>query len=600
MTDVGTAVVRPATLRTSAAVRRVASRFRPHRGLLLASAALVLVSVALSMIWPLLLKEVINTALPQHRTRLLATLCLAMIAAGALSIIFLLLQGAVANTLGQAVVHELRAEVYDRVQNMPLPFFSAKPNSAIQALLASDIGGISDVITFSAQGFLAAIVSLLAASLVMLWLSWPLALISLLLGFMLNVLNTRFARKRNELARARQEKVSEMLQAVGEDLTLPGVLLGRTLRQSAAQRDRFLVISGQISRLTRQQRLAGGSARAMIGVTLACLPPAIYWLSGTLVPGLSLGAVVVLSTLQMRLSNPIQQLLSLNGELQASLAMFNRVFNYLDLEPMRPPIRACSSAQPAAACEPMVLQARRLSYRYPDSEHETLAGIDLTVRPGTTTVIAGPSGSGKSTLALLLSGLLTPDAGTVELNGRPATPAALCNAVTMIAQEGMALNASLRDNLLFAKPDATDAELHEVVAAAELTGLIGRLGGLDAIVGERGYQLSGGERQRMSMARALLTDSPILVADEATSALDMATAASVHQSLRKRARSGALVMITHRIPRLNGEDQVVIMENGRITDCGYHADLLHSNADYAHMLPPSSPELGMAHRGIGQ
>ncbi len=576
---------------TWVALRRVADRFRPYRWRLMASVLLAITSVGLSMTWPLLLREVINEALPQHRTSLLAALCGAMIAAGVLSSVSMLAQGALANSLGQAVVHQLRADVYDQMQAMPLEFFSSEPNTDIQALLASDIGGISDVVTFTAQAAIAATVSLLAAALVMLILSWPLALASLVLAGGLNLLNLRFTSRRAALAASRQQKVAEMMKAVGEDLTLPGVILGRTLQRSGAQRDRFLELSVQIATLTRRQRLAGNSARAIIGMSLACLPPAIYWLSGTLVPGLSLGAVVVLSTMQVRLSGPIQQLLSLNGEVQTSLAMFERVFACLDLErgpgSTPEPEVATARIRPGSSVS---LCATAVSFRYREARRDALHCINLTLRSGTTTVVAGTSGSGKSTLALILAGLLPAAAGDLEVNGYPATDRVLREAVTLVAQEGVTFNATLAENLRFANPNATERDLHRVIEAASLGELVSRLrGDLNTVVGEHGYQLSGGERQRVAIARAMLAPSSVLILDEATSALDEVTAAAVHRALREHAQAGALLLITHRIPQLRVDDQIVVMEGGQIVGIGSHEELQQVSPAYVRLLRMQGP-----------
>jgi ATP-binding cassette, subfamily B, bacterial len=566
------------------ALRRMASRFRPYRWRILLSLFLIVTSTGLAMVWPLLLPKVIDVALPQHRTGLLAELSIAMIAAGLLSNVILVGQSAVANSLGQEVVHRLRADIYAKVQDMPLEILSGEPNSRIQALIASDIGGISDFFTFTAQGALAALVNLSASCIVMLILSWPLALASLFLGFLLCLLNQRFAGRNRMLAAERQERVTDMLKTVAEDLAMPGVILGRTLGQCETQRGRFLAISRQIGMLTRRLRLAGSSARALIGMTLVCLPPAIYWMSGSLLPRLSLGTVVVIATMQVRLSAPIQQLLGLNSQFQTSTVMFARVFDYLGTEPPpAAPQPPRDTVRPPADGSVPPLRLRKVSFRYPRADHDAIGGIDLTIQAGIT-VIAGSSGSGKSTLGLLMSGLMAPTRGVIEFSGMP-TPSVLQAGVTLLSQEGITFNASLRENLLFANPHATDGRLMSVLETVCLDRLVRSLGqGLDTIVGERGYQLSGGERQRVALARVLLAPTPVLIADEATSALDIDTADQIYKSLRSNSGTRALVIITHRIPELAADDQVVLLERGSIVESGTHARLVMRKSLYASLL----------------
>ncbi len=557
---------------------RIAGWFRPYRWLVGASLLLVIASAGVSMASPLLLQRVINVALPQHQTVLLGELCGGMIATGLLASLASVGQGALTNLIGQRVIHDLRVGVYDRVREMSLEFFTAEANTEIQARLVSDIGGLNDILTFTAQATVAAVVSLLTSCVVMFILSWPLALASVTLAVALNLANERFARRRRELARDRQEQVSELLRVVGEDLALPGVILGRTLGRCGWQRTRFAEVSRRVGELTYQQRLAGRTARALIGVAFACLPPAVYWLSGTVVPGLTLGTVVVVSMLQTRLSGPIQQLLSLSGTAQSSLAMFERVFAYLDLPPAV--TLAAAGARPGRSDAPF-LRVRGVSYSYQGSRQPVLREASLDLPPGTCTVIAGQTGSGKSTLALLLAGLLTPAGGVVEVGPEAADDARLRELVTLVPQESVLFSATIAENLRFGCPAASAADLDAAIDAAQLRELVTRLpAGLSTPVGERGYQLSGGERQRLALARALLAPHPVLILDEATSALDGPTAEAVHEALLGygsergyRARR-TIVIVAHRIPRLRPHDRIVVVDAGRIVEHGAPGRLL--------------------------
>jgi ATP-binding cassette, subfamily B, bacterial len=574
--------------------RRITVRFYPYRWRLLGTAFLVVISVALNMASPLLLRQVIDDALPTHNTRLLIIFCTAMIVAGALGNVVAVALNIAANWIGQRVVHGLRVDVYDRVQQMPLDFFATEPTSEIQARMASDIGGISDVVTYTGASTLAAVISLLAAGLAMFILSWPLALLCLVLAVALGLFNRRFTARRRDLAAQRQEKMSALLNLVGDDLTLSGITLGRTFRRYAMQRSRFCITSESVADLTYRQRVAGSSAQGVIGLTMACLPPLIYLLAGTAFHGLSLGTAIVMVTLQMRLTNPIQQLLSLNGRVQSSLAMFDRVFDYLDLSPAVA-LDADGPEQPVRPDHvPMTLRAQGIGHCYPRSGRPALAAINVELRLGSTTLITGHTGSGKTTLALILSGLVAPGHGSVEITQsgaatdqqwQIATYKELWRDVTLVAQETVLFNASIRENLLFARPDATDSQLLHVANAMQLGALIAGLPvGLDTVVGEHGYQLSGGERQRLALARALLAESKVLITDEATSALDGPTASAVHEELRGSCRDRALVVIAHRIPQMASDDQVIVLEDGQVAHRGTHGDLIQACPEYRHLV----------------
>ena len=540
----------------------LAPRFRPYRWQLSASLLLAIAITANGIAGPLLLVRIIDIALPRHDRGLLILLCSIMLVMGAIGAAATVGQNAITNWVGQHVIHGLRADVYARLQSVPLTFFNSRSNTEIQARLASDIGGISDMVTFTAQGTVSSLTNLAAYAAAMIILSWRLALISMFLAAMLNLLNARFTERRRKLARLRQENVAAMLKAVGEDLSLPGVILGRTMGRQAEQESRFLSLSEQVARLTFRQRLVGNSARAVVALTLSCIPPLLYLLAGTVFTQASVGTVVVLAFMQLRLSVPIQQLLGLSSTVQSGTAMLERVQEYLDLPTEPAPFVKLPHTKHAVA-RPATLSVRDLNYRYPSSGRQAVKRVWSEFPAGSTTMIMGPSGSGKSTLALLLAGLLTPESGVISLDGASVSASALRANVTLVPQDVGILNASIKKNLLFAKPGATVTEMRRMLAIVRLDTLVDQLpGGINAIVGERGYELSGGERQRLALARALLSPGRCLILDEATSALDAATADAVTGAVREFCQRRTLLVIGHRLPHPDPSDRLLFMDGG--------------------------------------
>jgi ATP-binding cassette, subfamily B, bacterial len=559
---------------------RIARLFLPHRWALAGTALLVLLQVGLTMGGPLLLQRIISEALPHHRTRLLVLLCAFMIVCSVLACAASAVVALLTNSVGQRVMHQLRLAVFEHVQRLPLKFFSAESNSQIQARMASDIGGLSDILTFTMASALVGVTGLLAGGLVMVILSWPLALISLALAIPLNLLNRRYNGRREELAARRQEQTADMLEVVAEDLSLPGVILGRTLRAYARQCARFAAASQRVAELTYRQRMAGNTARSLISLALACILPLIYLLAGTVMPGLSLGAIVVISVVQARISGPIQLLFGLSGSMRSGRVMFGRVFAYLDM----PAERGVAGMDLTPAAHHGI-NARAICCRYGDTARAAVDGVDVELDLGSVTLITGESGSGKTTLALILAGLLVPSSGVVEIDRCPAAPEQLSGAVTLIPQEAQLRNTSIRENMLIADPDASDDKILTAIAVAHAGRLLDRLpDGLDTAVGANGYQLSGGERQRLAIARALLARSDLLILDESTCALDNMTAEQVTRSVRAARPGCALVLVAHRIPELEPDDQVLVLAGGKVAERGRHRDLARPGHLYEQML----------------
>ncbi|WP_131736170.1 ABC transporter ATP-binding protein [Actinomadura roseirufa] len=564
---------------------RLIPRFRPHRTLIVLSALLIMCMVALSMVSPLALRALIDDALPHRDDGLLAALCLFMIAAGVLTNLASLLQGRLTHLAGQRLVHDLRVDVFDAVQRMPLTFFTAESNSRTQSVLVSDIEEISDTVTFSAQVILFSLTGILTAGAGMLLLSWPLAVVTLALTIMLSLVNNRFARKRRRLTSARQDGVARMMRRVGEDLSLSGVIVGRTFGRQPVQRDRFAAESAAIADLTYRQRLAGRSVYAIIGIAFACVPPLIYWTAGSLFPGVSVGSVVVISLLQARLAGPIQELLDTAGMITSSTVTFDRVFAYIDMAegraavPHRPPLSA------GVAAGPPDLRLSGVGFTYPAADAAALREVSADFPGGSTTFVVGRSGSGKSTLAYVAAGLLAPTEGEVSAGHRVPGMSGLHSLVTLVPQEPAVFNTSVRENLLIALPDATDEALRAVLAAVELDTVVDGLAeGMDTSVGEHGHELSGGERQRLGLARAMLSPSPILILDEAASALDGVLSDSVYRSVRSHCVDRTLIVIAHRIPPLNDGDSVLLLTDGRVAEHGGHKELITESRTYRQLF----------------
>ncbi|MEU0989935.1 ABC transporter ATP-binding protein [Streptomyces sp. NPDC005953] len=571
--------------------RRVLRRFAEHKAGFALSLLTVVLSTGLGITGPLFLRVIVDEAVPQGDRTLLMWMCLGMLAVGIAQSGFFYLQSRLTNSIGLGVVHGLRVDVYQRVQSMPITFHAGRSGSEVQTRLASDIGGISDVITFTAQHALGSLTMVITIGTAMLILSWPIAVVAIGLTLGLVIMNQRYAERQRLLAVEAQEHTSDMMRLAGEHLSLPGVLMGRTMRCWDGQRDRFRASSAAIADLTVRERAMATSAESIIGVSFAVIPPVVYWMAGGGFTSLSIGTAIVLVVLQLQLAQPIQALLGLSTSVRRSLAHFDRIFEYIDLGPTAA-LPAPRTPDTGTRGPAVGITLSEVSYRYPESGRSTLRGIDLDFPAGSTTMIVGSTGSGKSTLGYLVAGLLEPGAGTVRVFGGDEKPS---ETVLLVPQEPGIFNASFRDNLLLARPDATEAELREVLSRLALDDLVASFPeGLDTSVGERGYQLSGGERQRLGLARALLSDAPVVVLDEVTSALDWATARTVQAALEELRGNRTTVVISHRLSGVKDTDRVVVLAEGVVAEKGTHGELRTAAGRYSDLLRMRDEDLSEA------
>ncbi|HMI69263.1 MAG TPA: ABC transporter ATP-binding protein [Solirubrobacteraceae bacterium] len=565
--------------------RRIASLFRPYRLRLTTVLALIGLSAAISMISPFLLREVLDEAIPERDSVLLTWLVAGMIAisiaTGALGVA----QTWLSNLVGQRVMHDLRAAVYRHLQRLSLAFFTRTRTGEVQSRIANDIGGVQNVVTSTATSIVSSVTTVLATIVAMFALDWRLAVFSLALLPFFVWLTRRVGRERKRITSERQGRLADMSSLVEESLSVSGILLGKTMGRAPELAERFTRESADLADLEVRSRMAGRWRMASVQMTFSIMPALVYWFAGyTMAQGdaaISIGTVVAFTTLQTRLFFPLQSLLSVGIDIQTSLALFHRIFEYLDL-----PVDIAEREAPAELDDVVgELRFEGVSFGYDADGPPTLDAIDLVVPAGTTTAIVGETGSGKTTLGYLVARLYDATAGRITIDGvdvRDVSFASLARTVGLVSQETYLFHATVRENLRFAKPDATDEELEDAARAAQIHDLIASLPeGYDTVVGERGYRFSGGEKQRIAIARTVLRNPPVLVLDEATSALDNETERAVQEALDRLAEGRTTLAIAHRLSTIRHADEIVVLDGGRIVERGSHAELLARGGRYA-------------------
>ncbi|MGH3082722.1 MAG: ABC transporter ATP-binding protein [Gaiellaceae bacterium] len=569
----------PAVRRSN--LRRIGRLFAPYKQRLGGVLLLIVASAVLGVVPAFLLQNLLE-AIQRNDTTSLSLNAGGIIAiaivTGALGVIQTLLS----NQVGQRVMHDLRAAVFRHLQRLSLAFFTRTRTGEVQSRISNDIGGVQNVVTNTATSIASNVTTVVATMAGMLVLNWKLALFAFALIPLFVLLTRRVGNERRRIAKTTQETQADISSLVQESLSVSGILLGKTMGRGDELADRFEADSRRLADLEVRQRMAGRWVMASIQTSFAIMPAAVYWFGGlALASGstaVSIPMLVAFTTLQTRLFFPVGSLLGVSLDVQTSLALFDRIFEYLDQ-----PVEIDEKPDAFAVGTAGDVVFDHVWFRYGDDW--TLQDVSFTVAAGSTTALVGETGSGKTTLGYLTARLYDPSRGGItigDIDIRDLSFQALSDLVGVVSQETYLFHESVRENLRFAKPDATDEEIEQAAEAARIHHVIAALPeGYDTVVGERGYRFSGGEKQRIAIARTILRNPPILVLDEATSSLDTETERLVQEALDRLSEGRTTIAIAHRLSTVRDADQIIVLDHGRVVESGRHEHLILAGGRYA-------------------
>ncbi len=607
-------------------VRRVAGAFRPYKFQVVLVLIAIILTTVLGLVNPLLIRFIFDDAIGKRNLTLLVIFVSIMIVMPIITGIIGVGQTYLNNIIGQRVMRDFRNNLYDHLQSMSLRFFTSTRTGEIQSRLSNDVGGVQGVVTDTATSVVSNISTALSTIIAMLFISPLLTLVSLGLLPIFLWITYKVGNVRRTTSKETQESMASLTAMMQETLSVSGILLSKTFGRQKYAQQRFEKENQKLTNLEVRQQMIGRWFFMFIGTFFSITPAIVYLVAGLQIinnplhTAITLGSIVAFTTLQSRLFFPIGQLLNVQVEIQGALALFDRIFEYLDMpieikdapnalrlksDEVRGEVTFNDVTFTYKRDEPGAINGLNGSDRDEDGKEKRVVSpqpvavsdeimgrpavnhASFDIKPGQLAALVGPSGAGKTTITYLVPRLYDVDSGAVEIDGHDVRDIALASLgefIGVVTQETYLFNASIRENLLYARTDATEEEMIAAAKAAAIHDRIMELDdGYDTVVGERGYKLSGGEKQRIAIARVILKDPRVLILDEATSALDTHSERLIQAALEPLMRNRTTLAIAHRLSTILAADVILVVDKGEIVERGTHDELMELNGLYARL-----------------